>query len=175
MEDADSSPEVIASEPSNGAISEHEELESEGVDEELCYSASRRLRIGNETNSTPYTTTSSDPNNASSASPKLLTRRGARRIPSSSPPVTEQLETRPTSIPIQFLRPITPTQPLMGDELHGTSLRTPTTTDMLLHDGPMTPTNNAGPFVFDGSAGRAGGCRIANNLSSHTEVTAPDA
>jgi hypothetical protein len=29
-----------------------------------------------------------------------------------------------------------------------------------MHDGPMTPRNDAGPFVLDGSAGRAAGSRI---------------
>jgi hypothetical protein len=29
-----------------------------------------------------------------------------------------------------------------------------------VHDGPMTPRNDAGPFVLDGSAGRAAGSRI---------------
>jgi hypothetical protein len=28
-------------------------------------------------------------------------------------------------------------------------------------DGPMTPRNDAGPFVFDGSAGRASGARMS--------------
>ena len=28
------------------------------------------------------------------------------------------------------------------------------------HDGPMTPRNDAGPFVLDGSAGRAGASRL---------------
>lgn len=29
-----------------------------------------------------------------------------------------------------------------------------------VHDGPMTPRNDAGPFVLDGSAGRAAGARL---------------
>jgi hypothetical protein len=29
-----------------------------------------------------------------------------------------------------------------------------------VHDGPMTPRNDAGPFVLDGSAGRAGGSHL---------------
>lgn len=32
-------------------------------------------------------------------------------------------------------------------------------------DGPMTPRNDAGPFVFDGSAGRAGGLRLSETLN----------
>jgi E3 ubiquitin-protein ligase DMA1/2 len=39
------------------------------------------------------------------------------------------------------------------------------------HDGPMTPRNNVGPFVFDGSAGRAAGARMsALNLTAATET-----
>jgi hypothetical protein len=38
-------------------------------------------------------------------------------------------------------------------------------------DGPMTPRNDAGPFVFDGSAGRAAGARIsALNLTPAPET-----
>ena len=51
-----------------------------------------------------------------------------------------------------FLRPITPTEPLMSG---GEATSHTPTTDMLANEGPMTPTNTAGPFVFDGSAGRA--------------------
>jgi hypothetical protein len=32
-------------------------------------------------------------------------------------------------------------------------------------EGPMTPRNDAGPFIFDGSAGRAAGMRLANVAS----------
>lgn len=59
--------------------------------------------------------------------------------------------------PVEYLRPITPTEPLMEDEgLDRTHSRTPTM-EMLVTEGPMTPTNTAGPFVFDGSAGRVSG------------------
>ena len=38
-----------------------------------------------------------------------------------------------------------------------TRTKTPTGTDHIVGgEGPLTPRNNAGPFVFDGSAGRAG-------------------
>ncbi|KAK0507714.1 hypothetical protein JMJ35_009603 [Cladonia borealis] len=172
---AGSSPEVIASQSSNGAISEHEDLAMDGIEEELSSRTSRKLVITNDTHLTPSSTNSSDPNSASGPSHNLLVRRGARRI---SPPfaaAAEQPDTRSASSPIEYLRPITPTQPLMGDELNEASLRTPTTTDMLLHDGPMTPTNNAGPFVFDGSAGRAGGHRMVNSILDHNGNTAADA
>ena len=170
-----SSSEVIVSQPSNGAISEHEDLEIDDMEEELSSRTSRKLVIRNNTQVTPSSTTVPEPNSASSASNNLLVRRGARRI---SPPfsaATEQPNITSASGPIQYLRPITPTQPLMSNELNEGSLRTPTTTDMLIHDGPMTPTNNAGPFVFDGSAGRAAGHRLVNSLSDHNGNTAADA
>ena len=170
-----SSPEVMAFPLSNGSISEHEDLGMDGMEEELSSTTSRKLVITNDTHLTPSSTNSSDPNNASSVSPNLLVRRGARRISPPFPAAAEQSEATSASGPIQYLRPITPTQPLMGDEPNEASLRTPTTTDMLLHDGPMTPTNNAGPFVFDGSAGRAGGHRMVNSISGHNGNTAADA
>jgi E3 ubiquitin-protein ligase DMA1/2 len=38
-------------------------------------------------------------------------------------------------------------------------------------DGPMTPRNDAGPFIFDGSAGRAAGARMsALSLTAATET-----
>lgn len=67
------------------------------------------------------------------------------------------------------LRPITPTQPNLRDvdTLPNNSApareTTPTGAD-LVSDGPMTPTNNAGPFVFDGSAGRAACSRIVPDM-----------
>lgn len=43
-------------------------------------------------------------------------------------------------------------------------------TDNFTHDGPMTPTNNAGPFVFDGSAGRVIGRTDVDGISE-TDIT----
>lgn len=37
---------------------------------------------------------------------------------------------------------------------------TPTSADIIGGEGPLTPRNDAGPFVFDGSAGRASGRRL---------------
>lgn len=68
------------------------------------------------------------------------------------------------------LRPITPIQPNSRDvnvtppkDSPPARETTPTGAD-LASDGPMTPTNNAGPFVFDGSAGRAAGSRIVADM-----------
>ena len=40
-------------------------------------------------------------------------------------------------------------------EQQRTNTQTPDPTEMIAAEGPLTPRNNAGPFVFDGSAGRA--------------------
>lgn len=39
-------------------------------------------------------------------------------------------------------------------EQQRTNTQTPDPTEMVAGEGPLTPRNNAGPFVFDGSAGR---------------------
>ncbi|UPX15088.1 uncharacterized protein EKO05_0005551 [Ascochyta rabiei] len=41
------------------------------------------------------------------------------------------------------------------------------------HDGPMTPRNDAGPFVLDGSAGRAAGSRLRDESPGSGETDAP--
>ena len=97
--------------------------------------------------------------------PSILNRRNAQRY---SPLLTP--DQQPASYG-NYLRPITPTAPLtVDDDLVAASsgvsasngesgnlarVLTPTTTENFVADGPMTPTNSAGPFVFDGSAGRS--------------------
>jgi hypothetical protein len=39
-------------------------------------------------------------------------------------------------------------------------------------EGPMTPRNDAGPFIFDGSAGRAAGLRLGNLASMNLDEAA---
>ena len=172
--DTGSNPDVDDTSQTNGTVPEHNDFSIDGVDEALSNATMRSLTVNNNPHLTPTMITSLDPNSESSASPGLLTRRGARRIEPSFPPITEQSATRTASGPVQYLRPITPTRPLMGDDIDETALRTPTQTDMLLHDGPMTPTNNAGPFVFDGSAGRIGGHRMGSSLSDSTDNASSD-
>ena len=164
-----SSPEMNATRQINGTILEDDGFTMDGVDEALSNAASRNLTINNHAHLTPTMTTSSDPTDDSSHSPNLLTRRGTRHAEPTFPPIANQSTTRAASGQVQYLRPITPTRPLSGDDINETALRTPTQTDMLLHDGPMTPTNNAGPFVFDGSAGRVGGHRMAASLLESTD------
>lgn len=150
----------------NGSIPEYEEIAMNGDDEGLSYSASRVLSMRDPTHPTPHLTTSSDPNPQSNALSGLFDRRGGRRT---SPPFTPPAESPTTRVPstqTQYLRPITPTQPLMEDG----EARESSTIDTFTQDGPMTPTNNAGPFVFDGSAGRVVG-RAGVDALSETEIS----
>ena len=50
---------------------------------------------------------------------------------------------------------------------------TPLTNERLVTDGPTTPRNDIGPFVFDGSAGRPGGS-IVSTVSESSETRSVD-
>lgn len=167
----ESSPEIGPTHDTNDMIAEQREMAMGGEDNGLSNTASRLLTVRDDSHSTSSVTASSDPTNGANTAPGLLTRRGARRI---SPPFSyagDQSASKSTPGAVQFLRPITPTQPLLGTEdFNDSALRTPTT-EMLIHDGPMTPTNNAGPFVFDGSAGR----RVDNGLLGRADHMSSDA
>ena len=165
----ESSPEMGPSHDINDVLPEDDGMAMGGEDDGLSNTTARLLTVRDANHSIPSVATSSDSINDATSAPGLLTRRGARRI---SPPFSraaDRSSSKSTSGSAQFLRPITPTQPLLGtEEFDESAVRTPTT-DMLIHDGPMTPTNNAGPFVFDGSAGRRvhnGSSERANNISS---------
>ena len=165
----ESSPEMGPTQDTNDMILEERELATGGEDNGLSNSTSRLLSVRDDSHPTPSVTTSSASSDGANTALGLLTRRGARRI---SPPFShagDQSASKSTPSAVEFLRPITPTQPFSGgDDFHESALRTPTT-DMLIHDGPMTPTNNAGPFVFHGSAGRRadnGRTERADNMSS---------
>ena len=163
----ESSPEMAPTQNTNDVIPEQEELAMGGEDDGLSNTTSRLLSVRDDSRSTPSVMNSSDPTNDAHQARSLLTRRGARRI---SPPFSRAADrsaSKSTTGTGQFLRPITPTESLIGTEqFNESALRTPTT-DILIHDGPMTPTNNAGPFVFDGSAGR----RVHNGLSEHADMS----
>ncbi|KAL8786157.1 MAG: hypothetical protein Q9213_002927 [Squamulea squamosa] len=95
----------------------------------------------------------------SSSLPNLLNRRNGRRItPPRHIPLPTTDEGQAMAIPLThdaFLRPITPSQSFLeeGDFLNREVMMSDAITPGS-ELGPMTPTNNAGPFVFDGSAGR---------------------
>lgn len=145
---------------------------------ELADTTSRLLLIRNATDEALPESQPDPPNPTLSSGDlsSLLSRRNARH---SSPPeaiLGNDASLSFGSIPERispfsdYLRPITPTQSLLHDdeltpntESPGALDPTPSATEMLA-DGPMTPTNNAGPFVFDGSAGRAAGQRVVSNV-----------
>ena len=161
--------------------------ESNGNDMDLATATTRHLSIRNGTDASPISPVTPmevlpDPNTSSTS----LSRRNARRI---SPPQGGGLSNGLPLSPSHFgnnheensafgnyLRPITPIQPLMRDEdmADGESppeqASTPNASEISIADGPMTPTNNAGPFVFDGSAGRAAGRRAAETME--TDISA---
>ena len=156
----------------NGTVPEQEKPMADSNDEHLSRSTSRLLSLQDHVPATPHPPTSSNNTNGPDSTSGLLSRRGAQPM---SPPFTAAPDpsgvngTLPQS---QYLRPITPTQPLMGNEdLNESSMRTPTMTNHFAHDGPMTPTNNAGPFVFDGSAGRVVGRTGTEDLDNSSPET----
>lgn len=158
--------------------------EVNGNDMDLATATTRYLSIRNGADASPISPVTPmevlpNSNNSSTS----LSRRNARRI---SPPQGGLGNGSPFS-PSHFgntneensafgnyLRPITPVQPLMRDEDMADSesppeqALTPNASEILIADGPMTPTNNAGPFVFDGSAGRTAGRRAAENMETDT-------
>ncbi|KAL8968403.1 MAG: hypothetical protein Q9197_004904 [Variospora fuerteventurae] len=169
------------SSPSNGISREaaHEEIEHE--DNDLASMTSRQLSVRNGgdppthaiesagVDAPPPSRAAPSPNadgassssssSSSSSLPSLLNRRNARHV---TPPRQERLpstaEEQSTSLPLAqdaYLRPITPTQASLaaGDFFHRDAMMGDAITPSS-ELGPMTPTNNAGPFVFDGSAGR---------------------
>ena len=127
---------------------------------------------------------SSDRPNASmpSSSSSIINRRNASRKtatqqssddPSSASTSNSEEPARPSSNFADYLRSITPTQPIMQEEENTpngspSALATTPTGAELANEGPMTPTNNAGPFVFDGSAGRAAGRRTVAGMVQDT-------
>lgn len=158
---------AVGSGPENGIsqISSTDATNGDSVSEQRAASVNQdndtlsdAARVLQDTHLAPSLATASAPTNGSSSSPHLIDRRSASRPSPAYPRHSEDSVTRTAPIPIapvQYLRPITPTQPLMiNGELDEARSHTPMT-EMLVTDGPMTPTNNAGPFVFDGSAGRA--------------------
>lgn len=148
--------------------------EDNGDDAEMAATTGRLLSIRNGADESPISPVlpidglpdgSNNPANPVDAS-TLLSRRNARRI--SPPQGNLSNRTNPfrnseeeNATLGNYLRPITPTQPLMHEEemmsndgSRSGQISSANASEMLIADGPMTPTNNAGPFVFDGSAGR---------------------
>lgn len=86
----------------------------------------------------------------------LLSRRQDKTTPSSS----DNLSPPMTNIPM----PSRPSEEEMQDHLAQQRTQTDTTNadQIIAGEGPLTPRNNAGPFVFDGSGTRTGPRRVLN-------------
>lgn len=94
------------------------------------------------------------PSNISNSS--LLARRHDRTVS----PASNNLSPSMQSIPM----PSRPTESEMNDFLAQQRTRTesPNAEQIIAGEGPLTPRNNAGPFVFDGSGSRTGSRRHLN-------------
>lgn len=128
-----------------------------------------------------YLSSNNHPNASTPAAPSsIIDRRNASRMTTQQhsiedPTLTTRSDdvTRRASNYTNYLRPITPTEPILQEDVtpNGSPSALVTGAD-LTNDGPMTPTNNAGPFVFDGSAGRAAGRRTVASIVQETESAA---
>lgn len=155
-------------------------------DEDLAVMSNRILAVRNVPASTPPIPSLAHPFStpidlADVSSPQnIIGRRNASRTQArpgnggdSSLPIPNDGSNRTPEFS-NYLRPITPTESMSQDQ-NITPNGSPSgqdATELLVSDGPMTPTNNAGPFVFDGSAGRAAGRRAITSLAPGTESTA---
>lgn len=147
-------------------------------DERLATSASRILSIrhGSEQSSPPGMQPKQQQSApiTSTGQPSILIR---RNFANSAPFSLGQMP-QPPLASRDYLRPITPIGSLLRDQdftPNGESANLPAMTPgvmAMLADGPMTPTNNAGPFVFDGSAGRTAGHSAAAALAQNVEHAA---
>lgn len=137
--------------PVNGDGAEGDGQSMSGESGALTKTVSKLSSVVDEDLPSPALSSASDPTHIVSSD--LRTRRGAPILPPPCPAEPESSSQRRTSSSrVDYLRPITPTGPLMGLEINGSPLSSPTT-EQLAEQGPVTPTNSAGPFVFDGSAG----------------------
>ncbi|KAI9837215.1 MAG: hypothetical protein M1819_000289 [Sarea resinae] len=92
--------------------------------------------------------------------------------PSQSRSTTDNIETSSTSHPIDIGRPSSSRRPSRSPRAveEGGSAMIPVSPQQLasatdtLGEGPLTPRNDAGPFVLDGSAGRAPGRMVLSDL-----------
>jgi len=142
-------------------------------DESLANSASRVLSIRNGTDQpSPPGMQAKQQRSVpivSTGQPSIHSRRNfANSAPFSLGPMPQQpFASR------DYLRPVTPGSLLREDFTPNSETATlPAMTPgviELLADGPMTPTNNAGPFVFDGSAGRTAGHSVAAAVTQNAE------
>lgn len=137
--------------------------EASANDEALASSTARLLSIRNGTDNPSLAIgVPQIPLSASADQPSLLSRRNfANSTPFSLGPDFAQ-----SMAQSNYLRPSTPSGSFMPEDgLTPNSDSASIPTIEMLRDGPMTPTNDAGPFVFDGSAGRGAAAQNVGSLS----------
>ena len=144
-------------------------LSRQGEDEVLASMANRTLAISHPSTMVQSLTKATSQPTASNSS-SLISRRNSRRTstaPNSNDPSMPRSESVTGLVPVieGQVRNTTAVQHTSQKGVPSMRATTPSSGELLGADGPMTPTNDAGPFVFDGSAGRA----AAPNLDEATE------
>ena len=151
----------------DGAIDNHMEISDtsqqnqpmhmEETPEESTGITSHLLSVDESGRAASNHTTTSDSLNHLTSSASISERRNEANV--------ESFDFRLPSTQSIDSDPHTPTVPLtiQTDSQRRTS-QTPTM-DMLVSEGPLTPTNTAGPFIFDGGAG-AGSRRSTEDASA---------
>ena len=157
-EDVEDLPDIASDDPSevvsqienaNGDKCDDANSQTNGDSQGISDSVSRLLSVGDHGNLSPIATSVSNPTYDPSPPLSVFDRRAT--------PADDMVGVTVSARPMEYLRPITPTEPLVESEsMDRTHTQTPTV-EQLVNEGPMTPTNTAGPFVFDGSAGRTSG------------------
>ena len=165
----------------NGTHSEHPAFTRAGEGEQHpTRTSSRILSVQNGQDPLPlissfasYFHRNADPAVGSTAPTSIINRRNASRANSQSfgggdSTASRVVETADDGGPSTsfYPRPITPIQSLSRYAEMTPNGSPSGGAEMLATDGPMTPTNHAGPFVFDGSAGRINGQSPALDVGS---------
>lgn len=114
----------------------------------------------------PETVSSPDEDSEGSPSPAPVINSGLLARRQAANPASTSLRTMNGNIDI----PDQPNGDVMDVHLGSTATRTPDIEQIISGEGPLTPRNNAGPFVFDGSAGRSdAGQLVVPGISNTTE------
>lgn len=163
---------------SNGTHLEHPNFNKAGEDEHPARTSSRILSAQTEQGSSPLISSlasnflmGTDQAASSTTPASIMYRRNASRTNTQSfagDPAVPRLDTIDRSGPSfpNYPRPVTPILSISNDPETTPDASPSGGPDMLTTDGPMTPTNHAGPFVFDGSGSRRGGQSPASDVGS---------
>lgn len=161
----------------NGTHLEHPAFRV-GEEEHPARTSSRILSVQNGQGPSPslsnfvsYVSKSTDQAVGSNTPTNLAYRRNASRTNTQSftgDPTASGFNTIGRGGPsfLSYARPATPIQSLPRDDETTPDGSPSAGGELLATDGPMTPTNHAGPFVFDGSGGRRTGLSPASDGGS---------